>query len=354
MIIGNCLVKDQIVSIEIIGEKIKRIGTFEGKWDLDARGKRVIPGLVDIHIHGAYGYDTMNGDFREISTYLAAHGTTSFCPTTMTASREALRSVTEKSTEVPGAEILGFHLEGPFIAASRKGAQDGTQIRPASMEEFDTYPNVRMITVAPETEGCLQFIKAASRKCAVALGHTDADYEMAKKAFENGANGLTHTFNAMPPLLNRNSGPVGAAIDCNAYAQVIVDGLHVEKACVLMLYRTLGPDRVILISDSIQIGGMPDGSYVVGNVDVTVKNGIARVADGHLAGSTATLLECVKTAVSFGIPFEDAVKMASETPAKAIGITNKGKLSEGYDADLVLLNDDLSVDTVMIRGKAVR
>lgn len=353
MIIKNCdifgNIQDIIIKDGIIQDIVDDAGDV---FDIDAKNMRVIPGLVDIHFHGAMGYDTMDGAFEELSVYLAKNGTTSYLPTTMTVSKEEIHTATHKSTSVNGAEILGFHLEGPFIAESRKGAQNAADIRTASVEEFNEYPNVKMITVAPETEGAFEFIENVSDRCVVSLGHTDSDYNTAVTAFEKGAKCLTHIYNAMPSFLHRAPGPVGAAIDCNMYVQLIADGMHVAPSMIKSTYRTFGADRVCLISDSIRPAGLADGNYVCGGLDVVLKDGIARVTDGAIAGSTATLLDCVKKCVEIGIPFEDAVKMATETPASLINV-NKGRLEKGYDADILILDDDMNVNKVIIKGNVI-
>lgn len=207
-----------------------------------------------------------------------------------------------------------------------------------------------MVTVAPELEGSTEFIKAVSKECVVSLGHTDCDYDTALQAVENGARCLTHTYNAMPPFSHRSPGPIGAAFEKNIYAQLICDGFHVAKPVVSATYKMFGPDRTVLISDSIRCAGLPDGEYESGGLKVVLKNGEARLEDGTIAGSCATLWDCVKKAAEFGIPFEDAVRMASETPAEMLGI-KKGKILPGYDADLLIIDADNEIETVIIGGE---
>ena len=187
-------------------------------------------------------------------------------------------------------------------------------------------------------------------ECVVSLGHTDCDYETAISAINNGAKCLTHTYNAMPPLHHRNPGPIGAAFEKHIYAQLICDGFHISKPVVLAAYKMFGADRLTLISDSIRSAGLPDGEYESGGLKVILKDGAARLQDGTIAGSSATLLDCVKTAVKFGIPFEDAVKMASETPANMLGI-KKGRIEKGYDADLLIVDNEINIKTVIMGGK---
>ena len=199
-------------------------------------------------------------------------------------------------------------------------------------------------------DGCIEFVKQVAGECSVSLGHTDCTYDDAVRAIEAGANSLTHTFNAMSPMLHRAPGPIGAALEKNIYAEVICDGNHVQKAAVLALFRMFGSDRMILISDTIRPAGCPDGVYDSGGLDVYMKNGVATLKDGTLAGGSRSLMFGVKRAVEFGIDLYEAVKMATETPANSIGL-NKGRVEEGFDADLLVLNDDLSIDTVIIGGK---
>ena len=182
--------------------------------------------------------------------------------------------------------------------------------------------------------------------------HTDCDYETAICVIDNGAKCLTHTYNAMPTLHHRNPGPIGAAVEKHIYAQLICDGFHISKPVVLATYKIFGADRLTLISDSIRSAGLPDGEYESGGLKVFLKDGAARLADGTIAGSSATLFDCVKTAVKFGIPFDDAVKMASETPANMLGI-KKGRIEKGYDADLLIVDDEINLKTVIIGGKVL-
>lgn len=349
MVIGNARLQDGMHTLVLHGGKIAGITDEALPVDLDAAGCRVIPGLIDVHTHGGGGMDTMDGDLAPLRRFYAAHGTTAFLPTTMTAGCEELLRVTGTSSDGEGAAVLGFHLEGPYIAPSRKGAQNEAYIRNPDIAEFSRFSGVKMITMAPELPGAMAFIREASKRAVVALGHTGCDYRTAKEAFACGASCLSHTFNAMPPLLHREPGPIGAGVEVGCYAQLICDGLHVAKAAVLAAYRMFGSDRLILISDSIRPAGMPDGEYVCGGLPVTLKQGEARLHDGTLAGSAATLWDCVKQAVAFGISFDEAVKMATATPAALLGVP-KGQIREGYDADLLIVDDDLQIRQVILSG----
>lgn len=347
MLIKNARLKSGIADIKIESGKIDAIGCFEGD-GIDAHGKAVISGLIDTHIHGYCGIDASDGALDKLSRCIAASGTTAFLPTTMTDSIENLRRITSEDISVSGANILGFHLEGPYISPAKKGAQNEAFIKSPDAAEFASFKNVKKITVAPECDSAIDFIKAVD--CKVSIGHTNCNYEEAISAIDAGADCLTHTFNAMPPLLHRAPGPIGAAAERGIYVEVICDGRHIHKAAVILLYKVFGPERMMLISDCIRSAGLPDGEYVSGGLDVIVRNGVATLRDGTLAGGSSSLLQNVKTATQMGIPFWDAVQMASATPAEYLGI-NKGKIEAGYDADLVIINDDFTVDTVLIGGK---
>lgn len=350
MNINNALVNGKITHIAIENGKIAGFSDTPFSDGMDVGGKRVIPGLIDVHTHGCAGHDTMDADYAEMCRFYAEHGTTTWLPTTMTMDEKSLKAVTEARTDFEGANIAGFHLEGPFISMKYKGAQNPDFIRKPSVEEFLKYKNVKMISLAPEVEGAMNFIEKVSGDCVVSIGHTDCDYDTAIKAIEKGALCLTHTFNAMPSLHHRNPGPIAAGFEKHIYAQIICDGLHIAKPMVLAAYRLFGADRMVLISDSLCCAGLPDGTYKSGGLDVFVKNKEARLADGTIAGSNVMLFDCVKKAVEFGIPFEDAVKMASTNPAQMLGL-NKGRIEVGYDADIVVLNENATISCVIVGGK---
>ncbi len=313
----------------------------------DMEGAEIIPGLVDIHSHGCMGYDTMDGDkLAQMSEFLAAHGTTSWCPTTMTATVEHIRHVLcDFPLPKKGAHVLGFHLEGPYIAPKYCGAQRADLAKAPQIGDFEALDRISLMTLAPELEGAMDYIRRVPFP--IALGHTSADFETATKAFRAGAVSVTHIFNAMPPLHHREPSVIGAAMMEGAYAQVICDGKHIHPAVILALYRMFGADRITLISDSMRATGLPDGVYELGGQPIVVKDRVARTEGGALAGSTSTLLECVRCAVSFGIPRADAIKMATETPATMLGI-KKGRIAPGYDADLLVVNDDLGLHEVIL------
>lgn len=328
--------------------------TSVGKTDLsgtDFAGNKAYPGLVDIHTHGMGGIDTMDGDIITLAKLYAKSGTTSFMPTTMTADTFSIKKVLDADIHcVAGADVIGFHLEGPYINPKFIGAQNPQYVCPPDHDEIKDFKNIGMITIAPELDGAMEFIKKTDS--VIALGHTAADYETGIEAAKAGAKCLTHTFNAMNPIHHRMPGLIGAALDTDMYVQVICDGIHIHPSVIRMLYKMFGSDRMVLISDSMRATGLKDGEYDLGGQSMTVKDGIARTADGALAGSTSTLYQCVKCAISFGIPIEDAFKMASETPAKLMGV-KKGKITAGYDCDLIVLNDENELDSVIVRGTVI-
>ena len=322
---------------------------------IDIEGKELYSGLFDIHCHGCLALDTMDGHVDDhmarMARYWAENGTTSWLATTMTMDKQSILNALDADRNVKdGCNVPGFHLEGPYINLKYKGAQNPEYVQAPSLEDLEEYKKkgALMITVAPEVEGGIEFIKNCG--ISVALGHTDATYEQACEAFDAGADNVTHTFNAMPGLHHRNPSVVGAAIEKNAYVQAITDGTHLHKAVITMLYRTFGVERMIIISDEISAAGLSDGVYESGGLRVTVKDGVARIDNGAIAGSTTTLYNCVRRAIEFGIPKKDAFRMASRTPAELLGL-KKGRIEEGYDAEFIVVNPDLSLECTIILNK---
>lgn len=319
---------------------------------LDLGGNEVYPGLIDIHIHGGLGRDvTYDGDaIEKLSKYLGENGITAWYPTTVTEAMEKIQNATEQKTDFPGAQVLGFHTEGPYIA--RTGAMKSEYAKNPDLEEFKKLKNVKLLTVAPELPGVNEFIKNC--EATVCLGHTACDYETAVKAIRSGAKCLTHTFNVMPPFLHREPSLIGAAITEDCYVQVISDGVHLHKAAVIALYRIFGPERMILISDAMApMGTKEDTVYEMNGKKMYVKNGVAYTDDGRLYGSASNLFSCVKTAISFGIPKEDAFKMASYTPAKLMGLS-MGEIKPGNAADFIVINEKTELLHTVIRGEMVK
>lgn len=332
-------------------ERIAGAGEIEN-WDVDATGLYLIPGFIDVHIHGFKGTDAADCAFDKIGDALAREGTTSWVATLMTDTPEHLERITHSTCAGGKANLLGYHLEGPYLSLEKSGAQNKAYIKSPDLAEFARFKDVIMVTVAPEVEGAMEFIEKCGAICCI--GHTACDCDTALKAIERGASCLTHAFNAMPPMLHRAPGPIGAAVEKHIYAQLICDGRHVAKQAVYAAYKMFGSDRLVFISDMIRCAGMPDGVYDSGGYDVYLREGVATLQDGTLAGGSFSLKDAVKTAVSFGIDFYEAVKMATETPATLLGLQNrKGRVEEGYDADLVLLDGDLNVVKVFVGGEEV-
>ncbi len=328
---------------------------------IDARGLKVIPGLIDIHSHGAVGCDFSDGSvtgLKKILRYQKACGVTSFCPTTMTLPAKKLLQVMESAfmagAEEDQAAIAGINMEGPFLDPAKRGAHREEFIVPPDVDLFRKCQEackgkIRLVTLAPNVKGADRFLEEVKGEVTVSLGHTDADYENAKSAFDRGASHVTHLYNAMAPFRHRTPGLVGAAFDSpHVMAELIADGIHVHPSVVRSTFAMFGRDRVILISDSTMAAGMEDGMYRLGGQDVTVRRGKAQLADGTIAGSAVNLFECMKRAVRFGIKEEDAILASTVNPAKRIGIFDKvGSITPGKKADLLLLDQELNLLQVL-------
>ncbi len=328
----------------------------------DLTGKYVIPGLIDVHTHGAVGIDAMdeNLDFAKLQSYLFSYGVTTFYPSTISEHQEPLEKALKQLADNPAVE--GINLEGPYLCAKMRGAHNEDTIRPSTIEEFDKLykisgGKIKITTIAPEIGNNTDIIKEITENynVKVAVGHSAADYETAKKAFNSGATQLTHTFNAMSPIHHRNPGIIGAAHENeNVFFEVISDGIHLHPAIVTMLFKIAGGDRTLLVSDSMSATGLSDGKYNLGGVNVTVKDTVARTDDGAIAGSTHNLMQMVRYAISFGIPKETAIKSASLIPAKALGIDDEqGSIETGKKADFSVCDKDLNVIAVFKNGKKV-
>ncbi len=335
---------------------------------IDAQGGWVIPGLIDVHVHGGDGYDTMDATpeaLHGLARFLARHGVTGFLPTTMTASADAIGAAIEAYQATPstpdGAQRLGLHLEGPYLSYEQRGAQPAEHLRNPDPSEYASWlasGEVRLITLAPELEGALALIdQATAAGAAIAVGHTAADYEQTLTAFDRGARQATHIFSGMPPFSHRAPGVLGACLsDDRLVAQAIVDGVHIHPAMVRLLVRAKGVERLILISDSIRAAGLGDGTYDLGGQPVVVRDGVTRRAyDGGLAGSTLTLDAALRNVMVFaGLSLAEALPMATRVPAAALGLAGrKGVIAPGADADLVVLDSEYRVRLTLVAGRVV-
>ncbi len=329
-------------------------GEEPGRQDevVDATDLYVLPGLVDVHSHGAVGRDFSDGDperLAELLLYEIQNGITSYCPTTMSLSREKLQQIMDSFLQLPITlrhHVPGIHLEGPFLSSEKCGAQDKQNLCLPDVDFFRDLnrrceQNIRIITMAPELAGGLDFIREISRETVVSLGHTDSDYATAAAAFEAGATHMTHLYNAMNGIHHREPGPIVAAGEAeHCYVELLSDGVHVHEAMVRQTFRDF-PGRVVLISDSMRGTGLTEGEYLLGGQKVFVSKGKALLADGTIAGSVKNLFACMMQAVSFGVPFSEAVEAATTNPAKSIGIFHTvGSIKEGKYGNVLLVTKD--------------
>lgn len=335
--------------------------------DIDARGLYVIPGLVDIHLHGALGADFCDSSLEEleaIAEYELSRGVTSLVPATMTLPEDSLTGIMEKLRQLSenSSVIKGITMEGPFISHGKKGAQNERYIHGPDVELFRELQKVaggriRQVTVAPEVSGALEFVKEISKECVISVAHTEAGYEVTKEAFEAGANHVTHLYNGMLPFGHREPGVVGAALENeDVFVELICDGEHVHPAVVRATFQMFGAKRICMISDSMSATGMPEGEYSLGGQAVTLKDKRATLEDGRLAGAVTTLYDNLKTVVmEMQIPLEDAVRACTTTPAKALGLEEScGVLAVGRKADVVLLDEALNIKYVIADGRVIK
>ncbi len=332
---------------------------------IDLAGKKVIPGLVDIHTHGSMNCDFSDGDYdglKKMAKYLAESGVTSFAPAGLTLPYEVLAKAFSNGKrlhdEMPEglARLMGINMEGPFFAESKKGAQNADYLRKPDLAAFRQLQEaagglLSLVDLAPELEGSVEFIEEASKSATVSIAHTDANYDEAKAAIDAGATHLTHLYNAMPPIHHRKPGVIGAGSEADhVFAELICDGYHVHPSSVRMAFK-LFPGRICLISDSLRCCGMPEGTYELGGQDVFLKEGVARLEDGTIAGSASNVYTCMLNAIAFGIEPETAITSATLNPAKQIGADELiGSIAEGKYADFIVCNEDLSPIEVYMGG----
>jgi len=372
---GNVLTpREQIGGGSVVVEDGRIAEVSEGKAPqgrvLDFEGCYVVPGFVDIHVHGGAGEDVMDasdGGLDRLSLFLAAGGVTSFLATTYTDSHErtlkAVREIGEAAKRgTRGARLLGLHMEGPYISMERSGAQNRAHIRLPALDELgqaslEAGGSLRMVTLAPEVDGALEAVRwLASRGIVPAAGHTDATYDEARAGIEDGIRHASHLFNGMRSLHHREPGLVGAALDDERVTvELIADCYHIHPAVLRIVARLKGTARTALVSDSIAAAGLPDGDYSLGGMKVAVRHGKSLLESGTLAGSTIRLCDAVRNMVEKAdVPLREAVEMASTTPARVAGAADrKGSIAPGMDADITVLDRGLSVMLTMVEGRVV-
>lgn len=362
----NEIFEKQIADFRIENGKITEIGVIDedGK---DMSGLTALPGFIDIHIHGGNGGDFSDANrnaLDKISTYLAKHGVTSFCGTSMTLDNKSLTDIVKcgraYAGNEAGAKLVGINLEGPFISYDKKGAQNGAFVRAGTVEEFnqlfeDSGEMVKLITIAPEAFDSTEFITEASKKCAVSIGHTSADSKETQKAIQLGICHATHLYNAMSGMSHREAGVVGTVMDNeNVMCELICDGGHVCPVVVRNTFRILGENRICVISDSMRGAGLGAGSFDLGGQTAYVhENGkYAVLEDGTIAASITNVFNEFKNLISFGIDFRTALKGCTINPARAIGLDDEiGSLAAGKSADIIFVDEKLDLKEVYINGK---
>jgi len=342
------------------GETILKVETLD---EDNAECAYIIPGLIDIHTHGSMGFDFSEASpeqMREMSLYYAKNGVTSFLATTITAPEDAIAGAMNNAAlfERPegGARCLGVNMEGPFLSYEKRGVHRHEYLAAPDIVMFEkmnalSNNGIRLVSIAPELPGAMEFIRVASKACKVSIAHSAAGYDIAMRAFENGATHVTHLFNATSPFSHREPGVVGAAADARAFVEIICDGVHLHPAVIRAIYK-LFPGRVCMISDSVQSAGLPDGNYELGGLPIIVKDGKSTLEDGTIAGSVISLIQGVRFAAGCGLSLGDVVTAATLNNARSVGLEESvGSLTPGKKADVVILDRELNVRKVYIDGR---
>lgn len=334
----------------------------------DASGLTAIPGLVDVHFHGAMGQDMCNGTeeaIRTLAAYEASQGVLAICPATMTYPEDKLATIADAAAawvaagDHPGcADLVGINMEGPFISPDKVGAQNPAYVQAPDAAMFRRLQKrsgglFRLVTLAPEVPGALDFVDELAGEVAISVGHTCATYDEASAAFARGAREVTHLWNAQPPFHHRDPGVIGAAADAeHVRVELICDGIHIHPAVIRSTFR-LFPDRVVMIADSMEATGLADGEYALGGQKVFVRGHLATLESGTIAGSATNLFDCLRYAVCEArIPLAEALVACTLSPARAIGVdANYGSLEVGRVANVVLVDDDLRIQAIFLRGE---
>jgi N-acetylglucosamine-6-phosphate deacetylase len=370
---GTIIVKDGIIMSVSDGNP-----EVPGAIEIDAQGKYIAPGFIDIHVHGGGGHDFMDGSeaaFIKAAEKHAEHGTTSMFPTTIAGDMEELREILDlyeraDKNNINGAQFLGMHLEGPYFAMSQKGAQNPIYIKNPDPIEYQEiiarFPFIKRWSSAPELDGSIEFGKyLVSKGILPAMAHTDAIYEEALEAFENGYTLITHLYSGMSGVTRRNAYRYAGVIESafiidEMNVEIIADGIHLPAPLLKLIYKIKGPGRIALITDAMRNGGMPDGESILGSLKhgmkVIVEDGVAKLLDHTaFAGSVATTDRLVRNMINLaGAPLIDAVRMATSTPASIMKVNDKkGSLTLGKDADIVIFDDDITIDTTIVKGKVI-
>lgn len=347
----------------IEGEQIAKETTDQK--EIQAEGCYVIPGLVDIHFHGCVRHDMCDGceeSIQALADYEAENGILAIAPATMTIPEDQLMKAMNAAREHKngkGADLVGINMEGPFVNAEKKGAQKEEDIKTADVNLFHKLQEaagglIKLVDLAPETEGAMEFIDQVKDEVHVSIAHTMADYDTASEAIKRGVDHVTHLYNAMPPFSHRAPGVIGAARDGGCFVELICDGVHIHPSCVRATFEMFTDKKIVLISDSMMATGMEDGQYELGGQPVTVVGNRATLTEGGaIAGSATNLMDCMRTAVKqMQIPLESAVRCATINPAKSIGIDDKyGSFEEGRYANVVILDKDLNIVSIIQKGQ---
>jgi len=343
-------------SIEINNGNITAVNILaESELSEDESSVFLIPGLIDIHTHGCFGHDACTAscdELKEIAKYQVDHGITGFLMATMTLPEDKLTKVCDSILSVSKecSAIKGIYLEGPFISYGKRGAQNADYIREPDLSLINRLQEkaaglIKIVTIAPEVKGAIEVIRNGSKNILFSIAHTEADCDITNQAIEAGATHVTHLYNAMPPYSHREPGVIGPVMDSeDTRVELICDGLHVHPLVIRNTFKMFGPDRVILISDSMEATGMEDGVYSLGGQKVIMKDGAARLSDGTIAGSVTNLFDCMMYAIRNGVSAKDAIFAATRNPAISVGIYDQvGSLETGKRADILILDKDYNL-----------